>query len=93
MKTQQIRDENISVQQQMLDGRYYMNSISKRKIHAFNFPEYLVEWNYSKKSLSSNLRQKIFDGFRVYNIYLKFNIIKSLYYLILLSLNSIKRKF
>ena len=67
--------------------------ITKKNIHAFNFPEYLVDWNYSKKSLSSNLKQKIFDGYRVYNTYLKFNVIKSLYYLFLLSLNSIKRKF
>ena len=64
----------------------------KKNIHAFNFPEYLVDWNYSKKSLSSNLKQKIFDGYRVYNTYLKFNVIKSLYYLFLLSLNSIKKE-
>ena len=66
--------------------------ITKKKVYAYNFPDYLVEWNYSKKSLSSNLFQKILDGFRVYNIYLKFNFLKSLYYLLLLSFNSIKRK-
>ena len=66
--------------------------ITKKKVYAYNFPEYLVEWNSSKKSLSSNFFQKILDGFRVYNTYLKFNIFKSLYYLLLLSFNSIKRK-
>ena len=67
--------------------------ITRENIDAYNFPEYLVEWNYSKNSLSSNTLQKIYDGFKVYNIYMKFNYLKSFCYLFLLSFNSIKRKF
>ena len=67
--------------------------ITKKQVYAYNFPECLVEWNYSKKSLSSNLFQKILDGFRVYNTYLKFNFLKSLYYLLLLLLILLKEKF
>ena len=67
--------------------------ITKKNVDAYNFPEYLVQWNYSKNSLSSNFLQKIIDGFKVYNIYMKFNFLKSLYYLLLLSFNSISRKF
>ena len=68
-------------------------TITKNNIYAYNFPDFLVEWSYSENSLSSNLLQKLFDGFKVYNTYLNFNFIKSLYYLFILSINSIKRKF
>ena len=68
-------------------------SITKNNICAYNFPDSLVEWSFSENSLSSNFVQKLFDGFRVYNTYLNFNFIKSLYYLFILSINSIKRKF
>ena len=66
--------------------------ITKNNTNAYNFPDFLVEWSYSENSLSSNLVQKLFDGFKVYNVYLNFNFLKSLYYLCSLSLNSIKRK-
>ncbi len=66
--------------------------ITKNNVNAYNFPEFLVEWNYSENSLSSNIIQKLCDGFKVYNTYLNFNFLKSLYYLYLLSINSVKRK-
>ena len=66
--------------------------ITKNNTNAYNFPDFLVEWSYSENSLSSNLVQKLFDGFKVYNVYLNFNFLKSLYYLCSLSFNSIKRK-
>ena len=52
----------------------------------------LTNWTDSKNSLSSSTIQKLFDGFKVYNNYMHFNIIKSLYYLICLSLNYLKKK-
>ena len=67
--------------------------ITKKNSYAYNLPESLVIWNKSKNSLSSNFFQKIKDAFKVYNTYENYNIIKSLYYLFLLSLNSLKRKF
>ena len=51
----------------------------------------LSEWNKVKKSLSSNSIQKIKDGYKVYNHYMNFNFVKSLYYLLVLSLNSLKK--
>ena len=66
--------------------------ITKKNEFAHNYPEFLVEWSYSENSLSSNFFQKIFDSFRVYYTFLNFNIFKSLYYVTLLSINSIKRK-
>ena len=67
--------------------------ITKNNINAYNFPECLVEWNYSKNSLSSNFIQKLKDGFKVYFKYLNIGFFKSIFYLLLLSFNSIKRKF
>ena len=52
----------------------------------------LTNWTDSKNSLSTSTIQKLFDGFIVYNNYMHFNIIKSLYYLICLSLNYLKKK-
>ena len=67
--------------------------VTKNNTFAHNFPEYLVEWNYAKDQLSSNFFQKIIDGFRVYFIYLKLSFLKSMFYLLVLGFNSIKRKF
>ena len=53
--------------------------------------ENLASWRKSKNSLSSSVTQKIIDGFRVYNSYLKFNIIKSIICLLILSINSVTR--
>ena len=66
--------------------------ITKKKIYAYNLNESLVVWNNVKNSLSSNFFQKISDGFKVYYIYEKFNLTKSIYYLLKLSVNSLKRK-
>ena len=51
----------------------------------------LSEWNKVKNSLSSSSIQKIKDGYKVYNHYMNFNFFKSLYYLLILSLNSLKK--
>ena len=67
--------------------------ITKKKINAYNFSENLVIWNKVHNSLSSNFFQKIFDGFKVYRDYEKFSLFKSLYFILILSKNSIKRKF
>lgn len=49
----------------------------------------LSYWLKDSHSLSSSIFQKIKDGFKVYNHYMKFNIIKSLMFLIILGVNSI----
>ena len=60
------------------------------KFYAYDYN--LTNWTDSKNSLSSSTIQKLFDGFKVYYYYMNFNIIKSIYYLICLSLNYIKKK-
>ena len=64
-----------------------------KKHKAFFLNEILVNWYDTKNSLSSNFFQKIFDAYKVFNIYQNFSFIKSFYYLVVLSANSIKRKF
>ena len=53
----------------------------------------LVKWRKSENSLSSSPLQKIKDGYRVYNCYLKYNFIKSSYYLFILTLNYFKNQY
>jgi len=53
--------------------------------------EYLSSWRKSKNSLSSSVFQKLNDGFKIYRVYLKYNIFKSLICLLILSINSILR--
>ena len=69
-----------------------MVKITKKNINAYNFPHNLVIWNKTKNSLSSNFYQKLSDGFKVFMKYEKFNFIQIIYYLLLLAINSIKRK-
>ena len=67
--------------------------ITKKNYKAYNLNSTLVTWNFDKNSLSTNFLQKPFDAFKVYNKYQKFSFIKSFYSVIILSINSLKRKF
>ncbi len=67
--------------------------ITKENIYAHKLNEYLVIWNKVNNSLSSSFAQKISDAYKVYYVYENFNFFKSIFYLIKLSLFSIKRKF
>jgi len=64
-----------------------------KKHNAFFLNEILVNWYDTKNSLSSNFFQKLFDAYKVFYIHQNFSLIKSFYYLIILSFNSIQRKF
>ena len=66
-------------------------SITKQKKTAYCLDETLVIWNKTKNSLSSNTFQKVSDGYKVYRIYQNFSVLKSVLYLIILSINSLKK--
>ena len=66
-------------------------TLLKKKYKFYGFDSNLTNWTDTKNSLSSSTIQKMFDGFKVYNYYMNFNIIKSVYYLICLSLNYLKK--
>ena len=65
--------------------------LAKKKSYLFGCNEFLTKWRKLDNSLSSDTIQKLFDGYRVYNKYLKFNFYKSIIYLFLLSVNFIKK--
>ena len=66
--------------------------ILERDIKIYGLDKNLSKWTKSNSSLSSSTIQKLKDGFKVYNKYMNFNLLKSLYYLICLSLNFIIKK-
>ena len=65
--------------------------ILKYENKIYGLKENLTSWRKSKNSLSSNLLQKISDGFKVYYKFMGYNLFKSLYYLICLSFNYLKK--
>ena len=67
-------------------------TLLKKNYKFYAFDNNLTNWTDSKNSLSSSTAQKLFDGFKVYYYYMNFNVVKSLYYLICLSLNYLKKK-
>ena len=71
------------------DFVFWLRILNKYKIFALN--KCLTTWRKLDNSLSSSIIQKLVDGFRVYNIYMNFNYIKSLKYLLILSLNYIRK--
>ena len=63
--------------------------ILKKNIKIGGLQKNLMCWRKLDNSLSSSVIQKIKDGYYVYNKFMKFNLFKSLYFLFLLSLNSL----
>ena len=63
--------------------------ILQKKIKIGGLQKNLMSWRKLDNSLSSSVIQKIKDGYYVYNKFMKFNLFKSLYFLFLLSLNSL----
>ena len=66
--------------------------LSKSGIKIYSLNKILMKWRKLDNSLSNNIIQKLIDGFRVYNIYLKYNFILSLKCLFILSVNFIIKK-
>ena len=65
--------------------------IAKKGIDIHGLDEVLLTWRKAENSLSSSTARKLIDGFHVYNKYLEFNILKSFYYLMILSINYIRK--
>jgi teichuronic acid biosynthesis glycosyltransferase TuaG len=67
--------------------------LSKKKIKMLGINETLASWRQTNNSLSSSIIQKLKDAFLVYNHHLKFNFLKSLILVFLLSINSLTKKY
>jgi teichuronic acid biosynthesis glycosyltransferase TuaG len=64
-----------------------------KKGHIFySISEPLTYWRKTINSLSSDIVQKLKDGFRVYYVYEKYSFVKSIYNLLRLSINFILKK-
>mgnify|MGYP006076140247 FL=1 len=65
--------------------------ILKRKIMIGSIDRNLTYWRKLSTSLSSSSIQKLYDGFNVYYRFMKFGLLKSLFYLFCLSINYLKK--
>ena len=65
--------------------------LAKKGIQINFMNKKLSSWRKVEKSLSSSVSQKLFDGFLVYYRYMEYNFLKSFFYLIRLSVNSLLR--
>ena len=65
--------------------------ILKCNIPIMAFNKNLTSWRKLDNSLSTSVLQKLFDAYRVYSKYMNFNFIKSIYYVLCLSINFLKK--
>ena len=63
----------------------------KKSYKIFSINTDLTSWRKLNNSLSSSTLQKVIDGFNVYHKFMKFNFIKSLYYLMVLCANYLRK--
>ena len=63
----------------------------KKKIPIIGLDKKLTYWRKLDNSLSSSIIQKMFDGFKVYYIYMNYSFFKSVYNLFYLSINFLKK--
>ena len=66
-------------------------NLLKKKIPIIGFKKKLTYWRKLNNSLSSSTIQKLYDGFKVYYIYMDYGFIKSIFYLFYLSINFLKK--
>ena len=66
--------------------------ILKKKIPIIAVDKNLSCWRKLNNSLSSSTIQKIFDGFKVYHVYMNYGIFRSILNLIFLSVNFLKKR-
>lgn len=66
--------------------------ILKNNYKIIGFDEILTTWRKLNNSLSSSVLQKLIDGFKVYNLHMKFGFFRSFYLLLCLSFNYLKKR-
>ena len=68
-----------------------LKKLLKKNYKIISLDENLVNWRKLNNSLSSSIIQKLSDGFKVYNSYMNYNYITSLYLLLCLCINFLKK--
>ena len=74
------------------DYVFWLN-IAKKNINFYGLNKKLSAWRRLSNSLSSNFFQKFCDGYLVYYKYMKYNSVKSIYCLTVLSCYYLKKRF
>ena len=69
-----------------------MAAFAKKNISITSIDKFLTYWRSTGGSLSSSITQRFYDAFKVYHHYENFNIIKSIFFTINLSLHSLIKK-
>lgn len=87
--TNKIKFANIKTKE---DYVFWLKIASKKNI-IFGLKNNLTKWRRLDNSLSSSKLQKIYDGYLVYKKFMKFNLLKSIVYLVLLSFNYALKEF
>ena len=67
--------------------------LSKKRVKMLGINQTLFSWRKTKSSLSSSISQKLKDAFLIYNRYLKFNLLRSVFLTIMLSVNFILKRY
>ena len=67
--------------------------LSKKNIKMLGINKTLAYWRKTNNSLSSSTIQKVKDAFIVYNKYMEFNPLKSIYLVFILSFNAFKKRY
>ncbi len=94
MMKSKLSKQNINFCNQKTKEDYiYWLQLSSKGYDFFPLKKYLVRWRKTHGSLSSSTFQKLLDGYRVYRVYQKFGVIKSLFHLILLSINFLIKSY
>lgn len=66
--------------------------LAKQGVEMIGLDQKLSSWRKLDNSLSSSISQKILDGYKVYRYYMKFNTMKSIFYLLILSFNKLLKR-
>ena len=84
---------NIFLKTKTQEDLFAWLKITKKNVHAYNLNEYLTKWYSTPNSLSKNTFQKIYDLNIVLKKQKQLNLLKRCFYLLILSFNSLSRKF
>ncbi len=68
-------------------------TLSKKNVKMLGINKTLMSWRKTENSLSSSTIQKVKDAFIVYNKYMEFNPLKSIYLVFILSFNAFKKRY
>ena len=103
-----LKDCNIGLSTVMLDSSILKNKLNfpnlktkedfvlwlkiSKTTNIAGISQFLSYWRDTKNSLSKNIVQKIFDGYRVYRIHMDMSIAKSIYFLVFLCMKHLIKK-